>query len=155
MLKNERDIVDVKLNEAEMLELNGVLKRILSIGNKKVKNLATLDAIANIDMAKAEPPVVKKYFENKFGATDTFAKVISSANPFYQGSDMLDIKNSFMGDNEHSQVLTFPVNNTNKLKIVNLKNLHESEVEISNLKAFMKNGKSVVLPNGEVFVTGG
>lgn len=67
LLKNERDVIDVKLNEAEMLELSGVLKRILSIGNKKVKNLATLDAIANIDLAKAEPPVVKKYFETKFG----------------------------------------------------------------------------------------
>ena len=67
LLKNERDIIDVKLNEAEMLELNGVLKRILSIGNKKVKNLATLDAIANIDLSKAEPKAVRKYFETKFG----------------------------------------------------------------------------------------
>lgn len=99
LLKNERDIVDVKLNEAEMLELNGVLKRILSISNKKVKNLASLDAIANIDLTKAEPPQVKKYFENKFGVQDTFAKVISSANPFYQGSDIIDIKDYFMGDN--------------------------------------------------------
>jgi hypothetical protein len=83
MLKNERDIIDVKLDEAEMLELNGVLKKVLSIGNKKVKNLASLDAIASIDLTKAEPAAVKKYFENKFGAKDTFANVISSANPFY------------------------------------------------------------------------
>lgn len=68
---------------------------------------------------------------------------------------MIDIKNYFMGDNNHSQILTFPVNNTNKLKLVNLKNFHESVIEITNLKAFMRNSKSVVLPNGEVFVTGG
>lgn len=45
MLKNERDIIDVKLDEGEMVELSGLLKRILSLGNKKVENKASIEAI--------------------------------------------------------------------------------------------------------------
>lgn len=45
MLKNERDIIDVKLDEAEMVELSGLLKRILSLGNKRVENKASIEAI--------------------------------------------------------------------------------------------------------------
>lgn len=68
MLKNERDIIDVKLDELEMLQLTEVLRKVLSIGNKKISNVLTVDAIMNLDVTKAEPPAVRRYFETKFGA---------------------------------------------------------------------------------------
>ena len=45
VLRNERNIIDVKLDEGEMVELNALLRKILSIGNKKVKNIASVEAV--------------------------------------------------------------------------------------------------------------
>jgi len=155
LLKNERDIIDVKLDESEMLQLSEVLKKVLCIGNKKVSNAASIDAIANIDVTKAEPPAVRKYFENKFGTQDNFIKVINSANQFFSGNGNIEIENYYSGDNKQSKILAFPVISTNKLKIVSLVNQKQGTMEIGNIKGFLRNSKSVVLPNGEIFVTGG
>lgn len=48
MLKNERDIIDVVLDEGEMVELSGVLKKILSLGNRKIENKSSIEAAVNI-----------------------------------------------------------------------------------------------------------
>lgn len=155
LLKNERDIIDVKLDESEMLQLSEVLKKVLCIGNKKVSNSASIDAIANIDVTKAEPPAVRRYFENKFGAQDNFIKVINSANQFFTGNASVESGNYFAGQNKQSKILAFPVINTNKLKIVSLVSQKQGTMDIGNIKGFLRNCKSVVLPNGEIFVTGG
>jgi Kelch motif len=152
LLNNERDIIDVKLDEAEMLELNSVLKRCLSIGNKRIKNIASLDTIAHVDLTKAEPPAIKKYFEDKFGVQDTFGKIIPTATPFFQGSTIVDTPNYYLDENKSGQMLVYPVFNTNKLNIVN----PQIGKQISfNIKWFLKNCKSVVLPSGEIYITGG
>jgi hypothetical protein len=76
---------------------------------------------------------------------DTFGKVISSANPFYQGSKMVDTENYFFEANKSSQVLAYPVFNTIKLKMVNLLLGKQMTIDIGNIKGFLKNCKSVVL----------
>jgi hypothetical protein len=120
MLKSERDIIDVKLDESEMVQLTEVLRKVLSIGNKKVSNSSTIDAIANIDVTKAEPTAVRRYFENKFGAQDNFFKVINSANNHYIKNTKVEAGNYFAAENSQSRILAFPVVNTNAIKIVDL-----------------------------------
>jgi hypothetical protein len=98
---------------------------------------------------------VRRYFENKFGTQDNFIKVINSANQFFSGNGNIEIGNYYSGDNKQSKILAFPVISTNKLKIVSLVNQKQGTMEIGNIKGFLRNSKSVVLPNGEIFVTGG
>lgn len=83
-----------------MLQLSEVLKKVLCIGNKKVSNAASIDAIANIDVTKAEPPAVRKYFENKFGVKENFIKVINSANQFFTGNSKVEAGNYYSGENK-------------------------------------------------------
>jgi hypothetical protein len=61
----------------------------------------------------------------------------------------------FMKENNQSTILAFTVHNTNKLKMLNIKTQVQSILEISNIKQFTRNSKCIVLPNGEVFVSGG
>ena len=101
---------------------------------------------------------MRKYFSKKFGAAESFAKILKSANPFFKGSGSISSKNFFYSGKTVIPKLAYPSIGTPEIKVVDVTDIGNPGIvkrRMKNLRGFRKNSKCVVLPTGDIFVTGG
>lgn len=85
-------------------------------------------------------------------------KILKSASPFSKGSTQISSNNFFNSDNDSRRHLAYPIENTSKVKIIDIRrptSASATEIEFKNFGIFLENSKSVTLPNGDIYITGG
>jgi len=156
-LRMESELIDVKLDEDEMIELGSVLRKIISLDSKKVQNYQNMDKLIEHDLEIAEPPAVKSYFDHKFNTGKKMYEILQNATPFVKGNDVLDTDDFFF-DNRFHRIMAKVLPKKRLLSIIHLKEggqIIREDIDLPTVILPFQNSSHVVQSSGKVFISGG
>ena len=156
-LKMETEMIDVKLDEEEMKELGSVLRNIISIGSKHVKNYNDVNRMIEMEVKPAEPPVVKAYFDHKFKLGLGIQQILKETRPYIKGNYSFEMPDYF-GEGVSNKILAKVLPSLKQISIVKINDngLHTREdVDLPlTMKAFSKSA-NITDTRGKVYICGG
>lgn len=156
-------MIDVHLDEEEMKDLGGLLRKIVSVGKKKVQNFSDREMMKTTEIRVAEPPAVKAYFDHKFNRGPAINDILKNAHPYIKGEFLMN-KNNFFNEGSRDMVLAKVIPSLNTLSIVDIskggsltrKDVSMGEEANSTYKPLSAVKSSVVTDcRGKVYILGG
>jgi len=154
-LKMETEMIDVKLDEEEMKELGSVLRNILSIGSKRVKNVN--EDLIQMEVKTAEPPVVKAYFDHKFKLGKSMQEILRETRPYLRGNYSFEIPD-FFEEGVKNKILAKVLPTLKQISIVKISDngvYTRENIDLSSKIITYQKSASVTDAKGKVYILGG